>query len=64
MSKRYAFAIALAVAALTITHSAGCGDNRPKIRRPENPTPPPGANMRLSSDPAADPATKPPAPTQ
>ncbi len=31
----------------SLSPSIGCGDSRPKIRRPENPTSPPDDSMRL-----------------
>lgn len=40
--------VLVCVAALT-----GCGDNRPKIRRPDKPTPPPSASMKLHMESSA-----------
>jgi hypothetical protein len=34
-------------AAAALGLCVGCGDNRPKIRRPEHPTPPPDESMKL-----------------
>jgi hypothetical protein len=47
-------AVLVCVAAL-----AGCGDNRPKIRRPDKPTQPPNASMKLHMESASQPAPKP-----
>jgi len=50
-------------AAFLVVPSVGCGEGRPKIRRPEKPTPPPDESMKLHSDashsPTADSAESP-----
>jgi hypothetical protein len=49
--RRFAFLVLLSAgASLFLSPATGCGDNRPKIRRPENPTPPPDPSMRLNFD--------------
>ncbi|MEO1497831.1 MAG: hypothetical protein AAFV43_11840 [Planctomycetota bacterium] len=47
------------VAAALPVAAVGCGDNRPKIRKPDKPAPVPDASMRLSNDPDHAPAPQP-----
>jgi hypothetical protein len=66
MGKRRGFigAIWVAGVAMWLGLSVGCGDNRPKIRRPEKPTAPPDESMRLQMDTGAPQTTNPPTPTK
>ncbi|WP_425395244.1 hypothetical protein [Aeoliella sp.] len=52
--------VGLVLITLALT-SLGCGDNRPKITRPDNPTSVPDESMRLSTDSSHAP---PPQPTK
>lgn len=55
--------LASLAAAFFVAPLTGCGDNRPKIVRPEHPTAPPNESMRLHMDapqsPPANEAQKP-----
>lgn len=49
------FLVCMAALLLTLP-SIGCGDNRPKIVRPDNPTPVPDESKRLHIDPSHAPS--------